>query len=73
MKVGLNALGYHINNQSTELDSELEDALKSFQKKNNLDVNGTFNKSTNEKFTQQLVEKANKEDTVLNELLKKLN
>ncbi|RIM38672.1 serine protease, partial [Staphylococcus cohnii] len=51
----------------------LEDALKSFQKKNNLDVNGTFNKSTNEKFTQQLVEKANKEDTVLNELLKKLN
>ncbi|MDW4274261.1 PDZ domain-containing protein [Staphylococcus saprophyticus] len=73
MKVGLNALGYHINNQSTEFDSELEDALKSFQKKNNLDVNGTFNKSTNEKFTQQLVEKANKEDTVLNELLKKLN
>ncbi|PHK49190.1 S41 family peptidase [Staphylococcus edaphicus] len=73
MKVGLNALGYHVNNESTEFDTELEKALESFQKNNNLTVNGQFNKKTNEQFTQQLVVKANKEDTVLNKLLKILN
>ncbi|WP_432755933.1 S41 family peptidase [Staphylococcus pseudoxylosus] len=73
IKVGLTALGHKTSNESNEFDSSLETAIKSFQKENDLKVNGTFNKETNEKFTQQLVNKANKEDTVLNKLLKILN
>ncbi|WP_427707828.1 S41 family peptidase [Staphylococcus parequorum] len=73
MKVGLSALGHKVNNNSNEFDNALQSAIESFQKENNLEVNGTFDKKTNEKFTQALVNKANKEDTVLQNLLKKLN
>lgn len=72
MKVGLTALGYKVDNESNEFDSSLENAIKSFQKDNNLIMDGKFTKQTNEKFTQQLVDKANEQDTVLNTLLKKL-
>ena len=71
--VGLSALGHKVNNNSNEFDNALQTAIESFQKENNLEVNGTFDKKTNEKFTQALVNKANKEDTVLQKLLKKLN
>ncbi|WP_436952123.1 S41 family peptidase [Staphylococcus shinii] len=73
IKIGLTALGHETSNESTEFDSSLENAIKSFQKENDLEVNGTFNKETNEKFTQQLVNKANEEDTVLNKLIKIIN
>ncbi|MEB8173224.1 S41 family peptidase [Staphylococcus equorum] len=73
MKLGLSALGHKVNNNSNEFDNALQTAIESFQKENNLEVHGTFDKKTNEKFTQALVNKANKEDTVLQKLLKKLN
>ncbi|ARJ14063.1 serine protease [Staphylococcus sp. HMSC077E11] len=72
MKIGLTALGYEVDNESKDFDDNLEQAIKAFQQDNNLTVNGQFDKETNDKFTVQLVEKANKEDKVLNELLKKL-
>ncbi|SCT05728.1 S41 family peptidase [Staphylococcus caeli] len=73
MKVGLTALGYKVDNESNDFDNSLENVIKSFQRDNNLNVDGKFTKQTNEKFTQQLVDKANEKDTVLNTLLKKLN
>lgn len=72
MKIGLTALGYKVDNESKDFDDNLEQAIKAFQQDNNLTVNGQFDKETNDKFTVQLVEKVNKEDKVLNELLKKL-
>ena len=48
IKVGLSALNYQSNNKSKRFDKELEDAIKSFQKDNNLTVNGKFNKQTND-------------------------
>ncbi len=72
MKVGLKALDYHIDNQSTQYDEELVDAVKAFQQQHDLDVTGEFNKKTNEKFTQLLVEKANDDDVVLDKLLERL-
>lgn len=73
MKIGLTALGYKVNNESNQFDSELESAIKSFQKDNHLEVTGKFDKKTNDKFTQELVEKSNKHDTVLDKLLKNLS
>ncbi|WP_251942952.1 S41 family peptidase [Staphylococcus sp. Marseille-Q5304] len=72
MKVGLSALGFKVDDQSNEFNHSLKNAITSFQKENNLQETGTFNKKTNEKFTEQLVKKANKNDTVLNKLLKKI-
>lgn len=72
VKIGLSALGYDVNNESTQFDSELKSAIESFQKDNHLTVNGEFNKETNNVFTEKLVDKANKEDKVLDTLLDKL-
>ncbi|UDI78286.1 S41 family peptidase [Staphylococcus taiwanensis] len=72
MKIGLDALGYHIDNETNQFDSELQSAIKKFQSDNHLTSTGKFDKKTNEKFTQLLVEKSNKEDTVLDKLLNKL-
>ncbi|MDU5189153.1 MAG: S41 family peptidase, partial [Staphylococcus epidermidis] len=72
MKIGLKALGYPIDNETNIFDEQLESAIKTFQQDNNLKVNGNFDKKTNDKFTEKLVEKANKKDTVLNDLLNKL-
>ena len=72
MKIGLTALGFKVDNNTDKFDQSLESAIKSFQNKNDLTVTGEFDKKTNEKFTQELVNKANGEDTVLQNLLKKL-
>ncbi|MWF63161.1 serine protease [Staphylococcus haemolyticus] len=72
IKIGLDALGYDVNNDSKQFDTQLESAIKKFQSEHELSVNGKFDKKTNEKFTQLLVEKANKEDKVLDELINKL-
>ena len=68
----LDHLGYQIDNETNIFDEQLESAIKTFQQDNNLKVNGNFDKKTNDKFTEKLVEKANKKDTVLNDLLNKL-
>ncbi|MEB7038129.1 S41 family peptidase [Staphylococcus gallinarum] len=73
MKIGLTALGFKVDNESEKFDSSLATAIKAFQSKNDLTVTGEFDKKTNEKFTQELVNKANGEDTVLQNLLQKLN
>lgn len=72
MKIGLTALGFKVDNESKSFDTSLESAIKAFQKDNDLTINGEFDKETNDKFTQKLVEKSNKNDTVLDQLLKKL-
>lgn len=72
INIGLNALGYHTDDESKTFDSNLERQVKAFQKDHHLDETGAFDKSTNEKFTQALVDKSNKHDTVLDDLLHKL-
>ncbi|RIM56952.1 peptidoglycan-binding protein, partial [Staphylococcus arlettae] len=57
---------------SKTYDNELTEAIKKFQKDQKLTVNGNFDKETNNKFTEMLVNKANEKDTVLDELLDKL-
>lgn len=47
----------------------LENQVKAFQQTNKLEVTGEFNKETNNKFTELLVEKANKHDDVLDKLI----
>ncbi|GJF43951.1 S41 family peptidase [Staphylococcus argenteus] len=70
IKIGLSALGFKVDNESSKYDSALENQVKAFQQENKLEVNGKFNKETNNKFTELLVEKANKNDDVLDKLLK---
>ncbi|MBE5665443.1 S41 family peptidase [Staphylococcus sp. SS251] len=72
IKIGLSALGYNVDNESSKFDTALENQVKAFQQDNKLEVNGEFNKETNNKFTELLVEKANKHDDVLDKLLKLL-
>lgn len=72
IKIGLQALGYNVDNKTTKFDSELQQAVKSFQEKNNLSTTGKFDKTTNDKFTQQLVQKANKDESVLDKVIKQL-
>lgn len=72
IKIGLNALGYDTGNDNDEYTSELKSVVETFQKENNLSVNGQFDKATNKKFTEKLVEKSTKDDEVLKTLLKKL-
>ncbi|MGW9857067.1 carboxyl-terminal processing protease [Staphylococcus hominis] len=70
IKIGLNALGYYNRDESNQFDNQLANAIKTFQSDNQLSETGKFDNKTNEKFTQLLVEKSNKEDTVLDKLLK---
>lgn len=72
IKIGLSALGYKVDNETTTFDSELEQAIKKFQKDEHLTENGIFDKKTNNSFTMLLVEKANKDDDVLKKLLQQL-
>ncbi len=72
IKIGLSALGFNVDNESSKFDTTLENQVKAFQQDNKLEVNGEFNKETNNKFTELLVEKANKHDDVLDKLLKLL-
>lgn len=69
IKIGLSALGYKVDNESTQFDKALENQVKAFQQANKLEVTGEFNKETNNKFTELLVEKANKHDDVLDKLI----
>ncbi len=48
---------------------KLENQVKTIQQANKLEVTGEFNKETNNKFTELLVEKANKHDHVLDKLI----
>lgn len=72
IKIGLNALGYKAGDENKDFDAQLKSAVEEFQKENDLSVNGTFDKETNQRFTEKLVDKSNKEDEMLDTLLKKL-
>ncbi|RZI01365.1 peptidoglycan-binding protein, partial [Staphylococcus condimenti] len=72
IKIGLKALNYNTGTENNDFDATLKSAVESFQKDNKLDVNGTFDKETNRKFTEKLVDKSSKDDEVLKTLLKKL-
>lgn len=65
IKIGLNALNYHTDSQNSQFDNSLQTAIKQFQKSEKLKVTGAFDKETNRKFTERLVEKAHKEDSML--------
>ncbi|NJH87027.1 PDZ domain-containing protein [Staphylococcus agnetis] len=72
IKVGLDALGYKIASNDNQYDASLKAAVIQFQKENNLKVTGEFDKQSNQKFTQLLVEKAAKEDPVLDKTIKQI-
>ncbi|UWF55788.1 S41 family peptidase [Staphylococcus hyicus] len=72
IKIGLNALGYQIDTTDTNFDSSLRVAVIQFQEAHQLKTTGEFDKQTNHKFTQLLVEKATKEDPVLEKTIKQI-
>lgn len=72
IKVGLDALGYKIASTDNQYDASLKAAVIQFQKANDLKVTGEFDKQSNQKFTQLLVEKAAKEDPVLDKTIKQI-
>ena len=45
IKIGLSALGYKVDNESTQFDQALENQVKAFQQTNKLEVTGEFNKN----------------------------
>ncbi|REH89812.1 serine protease [Staphylococcus felis] len=72
IKIGLKALNYDINNLNNFYDESLEQAVISFQKQNNIPVNGEFDSETNRAFIEQLVQKSSQEDSVLDKMIQKL-
>ncbi|MHD0397713.1 S41 family peptidase [Staphylococcus simulans] len=72
IKIGLKALDYQVGKEDNDYDATLKSAVKAFQKDNDLPVTGTFDKETNHKFAEKLVDKANKDDEMLDTLLDKL-
>ncbi|PNZ27889.1 serine protease [Staphylococcus rostri] len=72
VKIGLDALGYNVGQINENFDTTLESAIQSFQADNKLENDGTFNRETNQKMTEQLVKKASEEDVMLNRTLEQL-
>ena len=72
IKVGLQALGYNIDQTSTSYDKQLEQAVTAFQKDHHLKTHGQFDKATNQAFTEQLVKLSTQKDNVLSKLIKQL-
>ncbi|WP_026048949.1 S41 family peptidase [Staphylococcus massiliensis] len=72
IKIGLEALGYYKGDDKPVFDKDLEQAIMTFQQDEKIELTGTFDKETNERFTEKLVEKANKHDAVLDQLLKQV-
>ncbi|MCS4485421.1 S41 family peptidase [Staphylococcus americanisciuri] len=72
IKIGLNALGYDVGDINESFDTTLQNAIQSFQADQKLDADGTFNRETNQKLTEQLVKKASEEDVMLQRTLEKL-
>lgn len=72
IKIGLKALDYQVGKENNDYDAKLKSAVEDFQKDNQLPVTGKFDKETNQKFAEKLVDKANKDDEMLDTLIKKL-
>lgn len=72
LKTGLDALGYDVGEMSENFDSTLEKAVRSFQSDQKVESDGVFNRKTNEKLTEQLVNKSTEEDVMLDRTLKKI-
>lgn len=67
IKIGLNALGYNINNENDQFDAQLTSQVKSFQSDHDLTANGIFTDDTTKKFIELLRKKIRSEDKQLDE------
>lgn len=69
IKIGLNALGYNINNENDQFDDQLTSQVKSFQSEHDLTANGIFTDDTTKKFIELLRKKIRSEDKQLDEAI----
>lgn len=69
IKIGLNALGYNINNENDQFDAQLTSQVKSFQSEHDLTANGIFTDDTTKKFIELLRKKIRSEDKQLDEAI----
>lgn len=69
IKIGLNALGYNINNENDQFDAQLTSQVKSFQSDQDLTANGIFTDDTTKKFIELLRKKIRSEDKQLDEAI----
>ena len=69
IKIGLNALGYNINNENDQFDAQLTSQVKSFQSDHDLTENGIFTDDTTKKFIELLRKKIRSEDKQLDEAI----
>ncbi|WP_353463792.1 S41 family peptidase [Mammaliicoccus sciuri] len=69
IKIGLNALGYNINNENDKFDAQLTSQVKSFQSDHDLTANGIFTDDTTKKFIELLRKKIRSEDKQLDEAI----
>lgn len=72
LKSMLQALGYSFKNLSANFDEETLEYVKDFQTKNQLPVNGTWDKATNEKAQQQLIALLKDQDVFVKKALETL-
>ncbi|MCD5140784.1 S41 family peptidase [Mammaliicoccus sciuri] len=69
IKIGLNAIGYNINNENDQFDAQLTSQVKSFQSEHDLTANGIFTDDTTKKFIELLRMKIRSEDKQLDEAI----
>ncbi|MCD8801337.1 S41 family peptidase [Mammaliicoccus sciuri] len=69
IKIGLNALGYNINNENDQFDAQVTSQVKSFQSDHDLTENGIFTDDTTKKFIELLRKKIRSEDKQLDEAI----
>ncbi|MFI3129672.1 peptidoglycan-binding protein, partial [Mammaliicoccus sciuri] len=69
IKIGLNALGYNINNENDQFDAQLTSQVKTFQSDHDLTENGIFTDDTTKKFIELLRKKIRSEDKQLDEAI----
>ncbi|PTK00726.1 S41 family peptidase [Mammaliicoccus sciuri] len=69
IKIGLNALGYNINNENDQYDAQLTSQVKTFQNDHDLTENGIFTDDTTKKFIELLRKKIRSEDKQLDEAI----
>lgn len=69
IKIGLNALGYNINNENDQFDAQLTSQVKSFQSDHDLTENGIFTDDTTKKFIELLRKKIRSEEKQLDEAI----
>lgn len=70
IKIGMAALGYNIDGEDEVFNQNLKDEIESFQKDENLEINGIFTGKTTEKFIELIRDKIQKEDSQLEKTIK---